>query len=183
MPAEDTTMNIVPPFEHTPAGHLSRTRKLVYAALSAVLATVAVSAAAGVSTAAPEYSTETMWYTRNYAEHPLWGELYKEVRGDFSNITIPKSAPLPPLDQAGADQPTLGDIFNHEYTWGRICYLGSWWNLPRKTYATWGGTYFDLVPYGPEREKLLIRINGSADVILIQTTGDSDCRVDATRVG
>ncbi|MFD7044951.1 hypothetical protein [Rhodococcus jostii] len=175
MHAEDVTMDMVPAAERTPASRIGRIGRLVYAPLSVVLAAVAVCGAAGVGTAAADDSPETMWYMRNYTEQPVWGGLEKEVRGDFSNITIPKGTPLGPLGQADADQPTLGDIFNHEYTWGRICYLGSWWNLPRETYATWGGTYFDLVPYGPDRAKLLIRINGNTDVTLIQTPGDSDC--------
>lgn len=114
-----------------------------------------------------------IWYVKNYTAQPVWGEMHKRSAVDVSEIQISREQQLGSGHMVAVDQPIAW--WSHEYTWGRICYEGAWWNLPQFEYGMSGGTTFDLVPFGDEGKSLLMRVNGNEDIPLTETPGDSGC--------
>lgn len=164
---------------------LDRVRWWLYAPLVAVVAAGSVCAGSGVGSAAPDATAgesgvvavvdapNLMWYVKNSTSQAVWGEMHKRSAVDVSEIQISREQQLGSGHMVAADQPIAW--WSREYTWGRICYRGAWWNLPQFQYGVSGGTTFDLVPSGDEGRSLLIRVNGDDDISLSETPGDSGC--------
>ncbi|MFC9769777.1 hypothetical protein, partial [Rhodococcus jostii] len=98
-----------------------------------------------------------------------------------SELTWTKGAPLLPNGSKSTQQDT--PMGWNPYTWGRICYRGSWWNLPRNVYAA--SDAIDFVPINADDLAMRTWRSGPAAsgavnanytyLPLIKTPGDSGC--------
>lgn len=121
--------------------------------------------------------TQSIWMW-NRTAFPIWGEMHQQKGENVSEHYVTKVDPLL-TGKSASSQLSLGDV-GLVYTWGRWCYQGSWWNLPRQVYGRnaltrpYGYTEFNLAPSVSDHGVLVMLANDEL-YGLIETPGDSGC--------
>lgn len=120
--------------------------------------------------------SEHKWTVKNDTKDAVWGEVDKQEGAKTSKLEWSANAPLQPGAAANAIQ---GDVLTaNEYTWGRICYHGFWWNLIRQDHIEPSIISLQTNPTDPDT--LVVRGGDwrglNNDLPLIKTPGDSGCR-------
>lgn len=110
------------------------------------------------------------WSVTNHANQPVWGQLTKQKGSYISEIGFSEDAKFNPGVTAQTQQ-SDDAIYRLEYTWGRFCYRGSWWNLPRRDYPH--AATLTLETAWDDADRLTIR-NKYQEFPLIATR-DADC--------
>lgn len=168
-------------------------RHLLYLASVFVALTIFIVAYSGTSTRAEEASNageytayaqsantpeseiiSHWWRVTNHANQPVWGQLTKQKGSHTSEIGFTHDAKMDPGVTAQTQQ-SDDSPFAIEYTWGRFCYLGLWWNLPRKNYPHAGSLTLESAWDDPGR--LTIK-NKYQEFALVETSGE-DCSTRA----
>lgn len=167
---------------------LYRLRRWATAPLVAAVTAGAMCAGIGVGSAAETGSlaspqTSYSWGVKDATTDAVWGEMHKEIAGGgVSELSWTKNSPL--ASGATATTSQIMQSFSRHYTWGRICFRGSWWNLPRDEHPE-----SDVIEvYAKSPDVLGMRVNRAGpaastndsnasyiDLPLIQTPSDSGC--------
>lgn len=166
-------------------------RTLTAAPLFAVAALSVAGLAGGIASAAPaDFGSlsgsadlglsEHTWTVKNDTKDSVWGEIDKQEGSKTSKLEWSANAPLQPNAAASATQ---GNVLTaNEYTWGRICYRGAWWNLTRQDHIEPSFISVQTNPTDPNT--LVVRGAESPttqkhDLPLVKTPGDSGCTTPA----
>lgn len=160
---------------------LSSAPLLIVAALSVAALTGGIASAAAadygsLSGSADLTLSEHKWSVENGTTDAVWGEVDKQEGSKTSKLEWAANASLQPNATANAVQ---GDVYTaNEYTWGRICYRGAWWNLIRQDHIE--PSYISLQAKSADPNTLIVRGGASPssqhyDLPLVKTPGDSGC--------
>jgi hypothetical protein len=134
----------------------------------AVTALVIVGAAGAVATSAPAQAYSYDWFIKNDTGKTIWLDMYAQNGKYTSDVHYPADKPLKPGDSGGAHLDTQD--FYYTYYWGRFCYAGGMWNLPRAYYET--EAHLELWPSKNDPNVLIVNIPGHStnkEVALIRT--------------
>lgn len=98
------------------------------------------------------------WTVKNYTDQPLHGVALKQSGSQTSTIYLPPDTPLQPGRSVSAELVSM--FLKLDYLWGRFCYDGWWFDLPRKNYS---GNQFhlDIVPIAGPHSYLTAHIDGT----------------------
>lgn len=150
---------------------------LVHASIIAALAVGATVSGAGIGTAdtvtnevdveSSQPTPSTPWRVHNFTDQPLTaGEFHRDQGANVgSALLFGGDTPQSTLEPGGVTDEALqqpGPAFNQVRTWGRVCYLGQAWNMPRSTtYGfDWQNMYVFAMDDGHGSKKLMITPEG-----------------------
>lgn len=160
----------------------TRMRGKVYISLVAAAMAAMVTVGAGAAGAgnvrppekAPNSGLSYWWQVTYDTDDAVWGDFYRQADDFVSGIGWPKTVPAHSWTRT-QQKPYVA---YREYVWGRICYRGAWWNLPRDVYS--GGPSMRLHPAASDANILTLSFNemdGSSghEAALIKTPSYSGC--------
>lgn len=147
---------------------------------SAVLAGSVCGSGAIASAKTPSVDSSTTrpvyrWKVTNYTDRSLTaGEFYKQESDRTSSVYFGQGTDQPWLvtgEEVDAMQPYDSWSMAKSYTWGRVCYNGSWWNLRRSDPRFgWTNVYIFAVDTGQGEKKLVANPDGGhKDIPMIMT--------------
>ncbi|MFC9768499.1 hypothetical protein [Rhodococcus jostii] len=167
--------------------HTTRTRrtvslrKLLNTSLAVSVLAGAVWAGTGVGTAAPHEappsapstgaSSDERWHVANDTDKTLIGEFYRQNHNNTSEAVFmpPQKGVLPGQAQM-SNRRQETNMFWYTYTWGRVCFKGFWWDLPKRE-DNWDD---DVHLYSASPDELYAQVgraSGRAPTRLTKTAG------------
>lgn len=170
MPTRPSTVSTSPRALRQTLGVLAATIAIVW-----VGAGVAAAENAVPTTVAPASGMSSWWQVANDTDDAVWGDIYKQTGNFVSGIGWPPDLPVPAHGWAHTQQ--IDSLKSREYTWGRICYRGAWWNLPRDSYS---GPNIRFYPEHSDANILKVSFNTpdgqfGREATLVKTPSDSGC--------
>ncbi|MFC9766037.1 hypothetical protein [Rhodococcus jostii] len=162
---------------------LHRMGRVASASLAAAVAAGGICVGAGISAAGTPDAPSTgsadapqggsvSWSVTNRTGELVWGNIVSQRGSYVSQIGWPKDAPVP--SGAGDSAPVSPyGVTGLLYTWGRICYHGAWWNLPRENYDV---TQWNVIPGDSDRDTLAMEgVYDHKHRLMSKSPGDSGC--------